>query len=406
MDKKETLRLSVWKNKKTAGISSGPFDGMGSTEKSADRLFADRRLVQALGLEESEPLEREQAYLPAPAEVHFSITNKCRSRYPYCYVGDDRLSEGELGTAKIKKAIDSFAEMGVSQIVFGGGEPFAHPDILEIAGYTRDKGIIPNITTNGFYVDEIIAKECRTFGRININIDEVSDGGSDLREEDSFKQTDKTVTMLMKNEVKVGLNVLVSAENFTRLGEICKYASTKRVDEVLLLRYKPFGKGVDNYEKLGLKPDHLKVLLPMTQRLTKRFGTKFRMDCSLFPALAFHNIDSDMLSYWGTSGCDAGNRFVSIMADGSYKACSFCFDDAGSVFDIDGTWHTSPHLNRFRNWISMPADPCVFCKYLELCKGGCHTIAHHETGNFSKADPACPIVADFKRGIIHAALSA
>lgn len=44
--------------------------------------------------------------------------------------------------------------MSVFSIVFGGGEPFARKEIFEIAEYARNKGIVPNVTTNGYFINE------------------------------------------------------------------------------------------------------------------------------------------------------------------------------------------------------------------------------------------------------------
>jgi radical SAM protein with 4Fe4S-binding SPASM domain len=408
MSKKATSRLrlrsSLLSGQKISNVRYESFGGIVSLEKPAAQIFVDKRLMQALGLNESEMWDSEQRCLSSPCEVHFSITNKCPLKCPHCYVDGGTAIDNELSTQEIKSAIDSFADMGVFQIAFGGGEPFSHPDMMDLAAYTRDKGIVPNITTNGFYINEKNANECSIFGQINVSLDGVSGGALKLRGEESFNSAINAIELLKKNKVNVGLNVVISADNFTHIGEICKFAATNRIKEILLLRYKPLGRGVGDYENLKLKADHLKVLVPMTQRLTKHYGTKFRMDCSLFPALAFHSLDNETLSYWGVGGCDAGNNLVSVSPSGAYKACSFCADDAGSISDIEETWHTSSHLSSFRNWSDNPASPCEFCSYLELCKGGCHPIAFRETGSFDDVDPACPIAFDFKRGIIHPAL--
>lgn len=405
MYRKGISRLSVWKKQKVTDKNCGLPGNIEWFDKSTTQLFAGKRLIQALGLQESDLNEDEQLYLPAPYEVLLSLPER---RFSKCLDHSrtvDSLAENELNIDEIKKAIDNFAEMGVFRITFGGGEPFNNPDVLEIAKYAREKGIVPSIATNGFCIDENIAKGCRIFDRVNINIDVMSDSMSSSRGEGSPESVDRAVHLLKKNKASVGFNVVVSAESFTRLGEICEYANSKQVGDVALQRFKSFAIGIDDSNRLGLKSDHLKVLFPMIQRLTKRFGIKFHMDCSLFPSLAFHSIDSDTLSSLGKNGCGAGNIVAGMMSDGSIKACNFCPEKVGSVFEINSVWHTGSHFKFFRNWGSRPGDPCAFCRYLEICNGGCHAVAYYETGSYDNVDPACPIATDFKRGIIHPALS-
>ncbi|MBI4744013.1 MAG: radical SAM protein [Actinobacteria bacterium] len=360
--------------------------------------------MKKLGYSQSGLWDKEISHLSAPSEIHFSITNKCPLRCPNCYVDGGCEVNDELSLNDIKRSIDIFSELGVFQIAFGGGEPFAHPDLIEIVKYAREKGIVPNITTNGYYIEEELAKECRIFGQINISLDGVSGEALKLRGEESFLVADKAIKLLVKSGARVGINVVLSSVNFDHLEQSSEYARSNKIKDILLLRYKPLGRGQKNYNQLALKTDHLKRLFPLTQKISYKLGVRFRADCSLFPSLVYHAPDPTSLEYWGMAGCDAGNNLVSITPQGRFKTCSFCYDDGGIVFDLKEQWQENSHLNLFRKWNELASEPCKICKYLSLCKGGCHPIAYMETGSFNNPDPSCPIAEDYFNGKFHKAL--
>ncbi|MHA1466258.1 MAG: SPASM domain-containing protein, partial [Candidatus Heimdallarchaeaceae archaeon] len=40
-------------------------------------------------------------------------------------------------------------------------------------------------------------------------------------------------------------------------------------------------------------------------------------------------------------------------------------------------------------------EPCSSCRYVKICRGGCHVVSEFVTGEFSNPDPECPIVAEY-----------
>lgn len=81
-----------------------------------------------------------------PELVDLKITDWCDKDCLFCYQGSSR--EGKHGNTKtIKSIIKKMDDAGVFEIAFGGGEPTAHPNFIEILEYTRSLGIVPNATT-------------------------------------------------------------------------------------------------------------------------------------------------------------------------------------------------------------------------------------------------------------------
>lgn len=381
-----------------------PFGGIIYDPKIPAQIYVDRAYMRSIGYPESLLWKSDQHWLSAPCEVHFAITNKCPFTCPHCYTNSSSELSEELSTNEIKKTLSTLSEMKVFQVAFEGGEPFARPDIFDLAEETRRLGMTPNITTNGFYItDSDFALRCRIFGQLNLSLDSVKDI---IRDSLSLETVKNAVGHLMRARIRPGINTVLSAGNFDQLEELACEISAWGLADMLLLRYKPSGRGGDNFNRLKLTERHLGELYPLLLRLRKKYGIRFRVDCSLFPAFAYHNLNPEELAFWGVEGCDAGNNLISIDPKGVFRACSFCFDDAGLISKVADVWADHNHLIKFRDWMGQAPEPCSFCRYLSICKGGCHPIAVFEGKGFYAPDPACPIAAGQEMGECHKALLA
>src|SRR5208337_1705833 len=120
----------------------------------------------------------ETSVLSAPLEVHLSVTNACSKQCGHCYMDSGERDLGEMSADEFRKAIDLLAAMGVFHMALGGGEALERPDFFELASYVRDRGIVPNLTTNGLLMTREIAARCRIFGQVNISVHSAESQGT------------------------------------------------------------------------------------------------------------------------------------------------------------------------------------------------------------------------------------
>lgn len=86
---------------------------------------------------------------PKPVMFHMSPCNPCNLTCSFCCFANRSMSE-MLTVEQMKKAVDQFAELGVSGMEFtGGGEPTLHPKLDHMIEYIHAKGIKIGICTNG-----------------------------------------------------------------------------------------------------------------------------------------------------------------------------------------------------------------------------------------------------------------
>ncbi len=362
------------------------FGGIISIESPPMLAFVDRDCMRELGLGESPEWKKKRNYLSAPTEVHFSVTNACPVKCRHCYMDSGDCRQDELDLNSCRKVLDSLSGMGVFHVALGGGEAFSRRDFFSIAKYARKVGIVPNLTTNGYYVNEIIAEKCRIFGQVNISINSL--------DEENFSMADSAVRRLKKAGVKTGVNCMVSSLNYNRLDEVFKYASRHGLHDVELLRFKPSGRGRELYYKMKLNDRQNRSFFPHVMRISEKHGVPVKIDCSFIPMICFHNPDRSEMEKYAVYGCYAGDVLLSIFSDGRFAGCSFASHGRKKwEGDVKRLWHDSRSMKRFRNWVRNAPSPCRECGYLEICRGGCHVIAEFETGDFNSPDPDCPIIS-------------
>jgi len=76
-----------------------------------------------------------------------------------------------LSTEETKRIIDRVRALGVLDLVFFGGEPLLRKDIVELIKYTRFKGLLPFIFTNGILLSqEKFVRELKEAGLYKCNV--------------------------------------------------------------------------------------------------------------------------------------------------------------------------------------------------------------------------------------------
>ncbi|MDD5119811.1 MAG: radical SAM protein [Candidatus Omnitrophica bacterium] len=105
-----------------------------------------------------------------PQIVQFDITNKCNNNCLCCWNRSPLLGElsmerkkennEELKFEVIRKTLEELRQMGTKTIFLaGGGEPFAHPDILKVLRCIKENNMRTFINTNFTLINKEIANQ-------------------------------------------------------------------------------------------------------------------------------------------------------------------------------------------------------------------------------------------------------
>lgn len=120
------------------------------------KFLADNRDIMGV-------LSKTESFV-GPTTIQIDLSNDCNTDCVACWCRSPLLFENHMPAKTedellpldlTKKLLDDAAALGVKEIYYaGGGEPFMHPDILEILAYTKQKGMVAFVNTNFSFVDQ------------------------------------------------------------------------------------------------------------------------------------------------------------------------------------------------------------------------------------------------------------
>src|SRR2546428_8513874 len=94
-----------------------------------------------------------------PMSALFELTFVCNHACSFCY--NCPTGQKEMSTAEVIDALKKLADFNILYLTLTGGEPLVRRDFFEIARVARELGFALRIYTNGFLIDEPMAKRIK-----------------------------------------------------------------------------------------------------------------------------------------------------------------------------------------------------------------------------------------------------
>jgi MoaA/NifB/PqqE/SkfB family radical SAM enzyme len=195
----------------------------------ANRLLweTDKRLLWKLvwnfGAKGVRSVQRHKARLKRgeffPPFLYISVINSCNLRCQGCWV-DVSAKQAKIEVAAMDRLIGEAKAMGNSFFGILGGEPFMHPEILEILGNHRDCYF--QVFTNGHFITDEVARRLRQLGNVTPLVSvEGNEIVSDERRgrEGVLSKTMEGLHNCLKHRVMTGVCTSLCQTNFDLLSE-------------------------------------------------------------------------------------------------------------------------------------------------------------------------------------------
>jgi len=163
-----------------------------------------------------------------PVRVNFLVTKFCNLSCFYCYAEDilNKKDVQEFSLEELKDIVDQVYETGCRWINILGGEPLLRDDIEELIDYMKQKGILVEMTTNGYFIKKRISA-LKKIDHLAISLDGDKKSNDHARGEDSFEKIVKGVECAVQNGIKVRIHATLSKrtmanESLEFLSDFCK----------------------------------------------------------------------------------------------------------------------------------------------------------------------------------------
>lgn len=324
--------------------------------------------------------------LAAPlAYIFFNILSDCNLNCPYCFVHRHPHSAIPLERAKI--LIDQMAELQPRSVLLCGGEPFLHPQLLDIVRYLKERaGWSIRIITNGTAASDAVLREVAFLvDEMRVSFDGVTAEVHDVtRRKGSF---DRSVAMLKKlwewqAPALRGIALTPLPHNLHQVEHLYEFgasihaqdikmnvphlmATPEREHELGEPRFSSF----EFYEScLGHFDKLLTHYVRDVMRVTPEMDHPIAIDTTIDPS-------RDMLVTVRRTSCGAGCTTIFVNEVGDVYPCaaqSTCAPKMGNAFETPLKDLYFGACREYRRRVSVENIPqCAECSYRFMCAGGC-----------------------------------
>jgi len=306
--------------------------------------------------------------ISAPTRMDLALTYRCNNRCGHCYLKENK-SEKELTTEEWFDILDKLWGIGVSQVVFTGGEVFLRDDLMDLLEHSKE--FVTGIISNGTLIDEETAFDLKytdlDWVQITLESSQKSIHDEMQGRKGAYDETIKGI----KNCIKAGLNVSINAtltkKNKDDIFNLIDLAKRLKVPTVSTNAIINSGRGVLAKHDIGVTEAQLQELLIRAKKYAEERDIKFNW----FLPTCYKNLDPIKLGF-GQRNCSAFNVNMMIQPDGTVIPCqSWTHENLGSFIRTkwEDIWN-SRLANKIRAH-EFADKECFDCEYFEKCGGGC-----------------------------------
>ncbi|MFO7558726.1 MAG: radical SAM protein [Desulfobacterales bacterium] len=302
-----------------------------------------------------------------PIYMEVSPTSACNHRCVFC--GLDFIGYGKyfLETGRLQETIGELGRLGVKSIMYAGeGEPFLHPDMVDIIRHTKDSGIDVAVTTNGVLMNRDISEKIlgntewikiscnagnpETYSRIH---------RTRSRDFDMVMENLKQAVAIKKKNnysCTIGMQILLLPENKKEIQQLAVAAKTIGLDYLVVKPYSQHPQSrTDKYRDIRYS-DYFKLAEDLETLNTSDFSLLFRIQ-------AMSRWDEQEKGY---KKCLALPFWSYVDAKGNVWGCSVYLNDDrfyyGNIYEdaFQNIWESEKRRKSLA-WVESKMDP-VSCR--------------------------------------------
>ncbi len=329
-----------------------------------------------------------------------NLTNNCNLSCVHCYSNSKLVkSEDVFNESNLELLVKNVSTLNIKFVILSGGEPLLFPYIYELANMFKKQNINVSLSTNGFLIDEsnieLIQKH---FDYVGVSIDGTKTTHDKFRGfNGAYEQSIKSIELLKKYNIKVGLRFTLSAKNYKDILHIFDLSKSLDISKVYISHIVNAGRSSKN---LDIPKSTHKALSELI--LEKSFSEEFyvvtgnnEQDAILLLKM-FENLYKNYSDYlyenlinWG--GNSSGDRLLNIDYKGNIKPDPFFNYTCCNILEKDFE-HKLAKDDLFNFLRKKPRElkgKCKDCEFLNICNGGSRARAFNTFDDYKMEDPAC-----------------
>lgn len=260
------------------------------------------------------------------SEISIEILQRCPNRCIYCSSHSNPQATHIIPFEIIKNVIDDAKSLGCKTVCLSGGEPFLHPQILNIISYIAKQQLICYVYTSGIYMkDEVYSSLPNEYieairGMVDKVIFNVEADSSALYDQimgtdvGGFDMMKKSINDCVSSGLVVETHVVPMQVNFKHLKSIFEMCYQLGVSKVSILRLVLQGRALVNLSLVKLTGEGSREVTKLIKALKEAYKGKVR--------IGLPYSDSNCRIY-----CKAASDKINVRYDGNVYPCEVFKDD-------------------------------------------------------------------------------
>ncbi len=320
--------------------------------------------------------------LRSPVNLTWEVTLACNLRCRHCLSSSAEPAPNELSTAEALDLVEQLYQQRVFQINFGGGEPFMRPDFLQILDACHERGIMTCISTNGTLITpELIERLSRNrLVAIQVSLDGAERATCEaIRGKGTYDDALRALELLALSPIPTSINTVLTKDNADEIEKLQTLSKHLGVS-LRISRFRPSGRGADNWEELRPSPAQL-----------LKFSDWLGRHDNVRTGDSFFSLTSQERQGLGLNLCGACKLTCCVGPTGKVYPCAFLQSDHFEAGDLRQNsfkqiWDDSEIFASFRG---LRIHSCEDCQRFDQCHGGCPAVAYHLKEDIEGGDPEC-----------------
>ena len=341
--------------------------------------------------------------------VVWNCTRRCNLACRHCYSDSTSRRYEEMSTAEALAFLDDIAAFGSPALLLSGGEPFMRPDLLELMGEARSRGLAVTISSNGTLVTTEGARAVAEAGvrYVGISVDGLEADHDAFRgRRGAYRRAMAGIAALKAEGVRVGIRVTLTATAIAALPDLFAMVEREGIDRACFYHLVPAGRGVSQE---AVEPSDVRRavegIFAWSEWLVERGAPVEVLTVDNYadgPALYMRTRRRDpalaerireRLAWNGGARNASGVGLAAVDWLGRVKPDQFWSGPVlGSVRErpLSRIWTDPPlELRRLRARTSRLVGRCAGCRFVDLCGGGLASRALASGAGLEGSDPAC-----------------
>ncbi|WP_417915582.1 radical SAM protein [Candidatus Electronema sp. JM] len=330
----------------------------------------------------------------------WETTVACNMRCMHCGSACATALPDELSTEQALALCDDLGKLGLQWITLSGGEPLTRKDWPQIARRLKSNGIVTNMITNGWLLDDETVKTMRDcgIGTVAISLDGVGETHDAIRKAGSFERNMKAFALLKKHGQYSGAITSINKKNIHELSAIRNTLIAHGVNAWQLQICIPMGNMSHHKDDLVAPEDVDGILDFCLETAQQNKITIYPADCLGYytdkeKLIRMYSLGPANAGEW--AGCNAGTRGFGILHNGDVIGCTSIRDRKfieGNILkqSIVELWNAPDAFQWSRGMKKSDlGGACKTCTYGETCLGGCPNTRLTMNGTMRSENPYC-----------------